>query len=205
MIEPIQIKVSDTIILYGLPARGTDGAAGYDLRADIQEPISVAPGTTTMVPTGISVFIKDRNVAAYVFPRSGLAYKHSVTLQNAVGLIDSDYQGEIKVLLRNEGTEPFEVNPGDRIAQMVFAPVYHPMMAVVQEFVTTTRGTGGFGSTGVASRTLAEGEAPDSAPGKHIPAQLLGNDEPLTPGEEFEVVQRYEPTGFELLEAAYGE
>jgi dUTP pyrophosphatase len=203
--EVIELKVLDPdILLYGIPSRESLGAAGYDLRACIKESIIVPSETTVKFPTGIAIYIKDIHTAALVFPRSGLAHKFSITLQNAVGLIDSDYQGEIQVLLRNEGSEPYKVNPGDRIAQLVFTPVFHPMVSIVQSFVSSDRGAGGFGSTGYSSDTRTAD--PELRPeGFATPGQLLGNELPIETGLELETVIKYEPTGFESLEAEYGE
>lgn len=204
----IELKVvNPEILLYGIPTTETLGAAGYDLRACIEVPITILPDTTVKIPTGIAIHIKNRDLAGMIMPRSGLAANFSLTLQNAVGLIDSDYQGELQVLLRNEGRDIYRVMPGDRIAQLVFVPIKHPMVAVVQEFTPTTRGSGGFGSTGISSRNLsasASHEEP-SDPGREFPTQSLGNDELTFPGTIMPNVLLYEPTGQELLEVEYGD
>jgi dUTP pyrophosphatase len=203
MVEPIQLKVLDPeVLLYGIPSRESLGAAGYDLRASHE--VIIEPNTASVIGTGIAIYIQDKNIAACLFPRSGLAAKHSLTLQNAVGLIDSDYQGELKVLLRNEGSKPYTVQVGDRIAQLVFVPVIHPMISVVSSFILSGRGSGGFGSTGIQSPSLSA--SPLLRPeGQITPTQLLGNPLPLEVGAEIETVVKYEPTGLELLEAEYGE
>lgn len=205
---PVEIKIIDPAVLsYGVPTTETAGAAGYDLRACIETPVTVLPDSVFKVPTGVAIHIKNRHYAGMIMPRSGLAAKFSITLQNAVGLLDSDYQGEVCILVRNEGREPYKINPGDRIAQLVFVPVVHPMLIVVQEFDTSKRGTGGFGSTGVVSRDLATASQyePDSTSGRVLPSQYLGNDHALTPGEITIPNMMYMPTGQELLEAEYGE
>lgn len=156
--KPVQLKVvSDLLLQWGTPVRQTIGAAGYDLFACIPEDILVPSDATVAVPTGFALHIEDPNVVAKIYPRSGISLRNNITLANAVGVIDSDYQGEIKVLLRNESWEDFVVRPGDRIAQMLFEPVLHPPLAVVLSFSSTTeRGEGGFGSTGEGSTKKAE-------------------------------------------------
>ena len=204
----IQLKVTNPdILLYGIPTTETAGAAGYDLRACIEEPITILSDTMVKVPTGMAIYIEDRGVAGMIMPRSGLAANFNLTLQNSVGLIDSDYQGELQVLLRNEGREPYKVNPGDRIAQLVFVPVIHPMVSVVSSFEPTDRGSGGFGSTGYASRDLATATQyePPSPTGRELPTQNLGNDSPIHLGEVISVAELYPPTGQELFEAEYGD
>ena len=204
----IQLKVTNPgILLYGIPTTETAGSAGYDLRACIEDPITIPPDTMFKVPTGVAIYIENRAVAGMIMARSGLAANFSLTLQNSVGLIDSDYQGEIQVLLRNEGREPYKINPGDRIAQLVFVPVIHPMVSVVSSFEPTDRGSGGFGSTGYASRDLATGSQyePSSPEGRQLPTQNLGNDSPIHSGNVTSVTELYTPTGLELLEAEYGE
>ena len=202
----VQLKVINTAILeYGIPTTESLGAAGYDLRACISAPVVVPVEDTIAVPTGIAIHIQDRNLAAFIFPRSGLAAKHHLTLQNSVGVIDSDYQGELVVLLRNESQIPYTVRPGDRIAQLVYMPVVHPMVSIVSSFHDETiRGTGGFGSTGVQSPSLHT-EPTLGYEGRDTPTQSLGNDLPITPGTIEDVVVNYEPTGQELLEAEFGD
>ena len=132
-----------------VPVRATEGSAGVDLRANTSEPFELKPGETKLVETGLAIHLDDVRVAAMILPRSGLGHKHGVVLGNLTGLIDSDYQGELMVSLWNRSTEPFTVNPGDRIAQMVIVPVMQPEFVVVDSFESTERGAGGFNSTGV--------------------------------------------------------
>lgn len=132
------------------PAYASLGAAGLDLRANIAEQLVLQPGQTVLVGTGYAVFLEDPGFAAMLLPRSGLGHKHGIVLGNLVGLIDSDYQGQLQVSLWNRGTEPFTVEPGDRIAQMVIVPVVQAEFVLTDDFASTDRGTGGFGSTGKA-------------------------------------------------------
>ncbi|MDN3647955.1 dUTP diphosphatase [Reinekea marina] len=138
-------KIGDTI---ELPSYGTEGSAGMDLRACLDEPLTVLPGETHLIKTGIAIYIEDPSLAATIIPRSGLGHKHGIVLGNLVGLIDSDYQGELMVSCWNRGQDAFTIEPGDRIAQMVLVPVIQAHFAIVDEFVETDRGAGGFGSTG---------------------------------------------------------
>jgi len=131
-----------------LPAYATDGSAGMDLRACLDAPLTLAPGAAELVSTGIAIHLADPGLAAVLLPRSGLGHKHGVVLGNLVGLIDSDYQGPLMVSLWNRGGEPFTVQPGDRIAQMIVVPVVHARFEVVSSFEETARGAGGFGHTG---------------------------------------------------------
>lgn len=133
---------------YPLPSYATDGSAGLDLRALLDAPIDLAPGDTHLIPTGMAIHIADPGVAAVILPRSGLGHKHGIVLGNLVGLIDSDYQGQLFVSCWNRGVNPFRVEVGERIAQLVFVPVIRPALAEVQEFTPTERGEGGFGHTG---------------------------------------------------------
>jgi deoxyuridine 5'-triphosphate nucleotidohydrolase len=133
---------------YPLPQHATTGSAGMDLRACIDAPLLLAPGSAELIPTGISIYIADPGLAAVLLPRSGLGHKNGIVLGNLVGLIDSDYQGPLMVSVWNRGAAPFTVNPGDRIAQMVFVPVVQVAFEVVEDFSATARGTGGFGSSG---------------------------------------------------------
>jgi dUTP pyrophosphatase len=119
-----------------------------DLRVCIDEPLSIAPQQTVLLPTGLALYIADPKLAAVLLPRSGLGHKHGIVLGNLVGLIDSDYQGELKISCWNRGSESFLVNPGERIAQLVFVPVQQVRFEVVDEFIQTDRGAGGFGSSG---------------------------------------------------------
>ena len=131
-----------------LPAYATDGSAAMDLRACLDAPLTLAPGQAELVPTGIAIHIADPGLAAMLLPRSGLGHKHGLVLGNLVGLIDSDYQGQLMVSLWNRGREPFTVQPGERIAQMVIVPVLRARFEVVDSFDESARGAGGFGHTG---------------------------------------------------------
>jgi dUTP pyrophosphatase len=133
---------------FPLPAHATAGSAGMDLRACIDAPLILSPGAAVLVQTGISIYIADPDLAAVLLPRSGLGHKHGIVLGNLVGLIDSDYQGPLMVSVWNRGTLPFTINAGDRIAQLVFVPVVQVGFEVVEDFSTTARGAGGFGSSG---------------------------------------------------------
>jgi dUTP pyrophosphatase len=135
---------------FPLPAHATHGSAGMDLRACIDAAIVLAPGAAELIPTGISIFIGDPDLAAVLLPRSGLGHKNGIVLGNLVGLIDSDYQGPLMVSVWNRGAVSFTINPGDRIAQMVFVPVVQVAFDVVEDFSATARGAGGFGSSGRA-------------------------------------------------------
>ncbi|MFI3256628.1 MAG: dUTP diphosphatase [Psittacicella sp.] len=132
-----------------LPSRSTEGSCGYDLRAIIDENIILHPGEVKLISTGFALNMQDPNMAAFIFPRSGLGHKHGIVLGNSTGVIDSDYQGEIKVSLYNRSTEDFIISFGDRIAQLVFMPVLLPKFDLVDEFEETQRGESGFGHTGV--------------------------------------------------------
>jgi dUTP pyrophosphatase len=132
------------------PHYATPGAAGMDLRACIEAPVRLHPGETKLVPTGIAIHLDDPGMAAMILPRSGLGHKHGIVLGNLVGLIDSDYQGEILVSLWNRGKEVFLLNPLDRIAQLIVVPVLQVAFNVVENFEASHRGAGGFGSTGKA-------------------------------------------------------
>ena len=131
-----------------LPTRASEGAAGYDLRACIDEPITLGKGRIFAVPTGVAIELPSKNLVAVVCARSGLAIRHGIALANGVGIIDSDYRGEIKVGLINLGEEDFVINPDERIAQMLIMPVETPELTVSEELSDTQRGSGGFGSTG---------------------------------------------------------
>ena len=131
-----------------LPEYATDGSAGLDLRACIDEPVTIGPGETLLVATGIAIHIADPGYAAVILPRSGLGHRHGIVLGNLVGLIDSDYQGEVGISCWNRGSEPYVVEPGDRIAQLVVVPVARARFELVEEFTETERGAGGFGHTG---------------------------------------------------------
>ena len=133
---------------FPLPAHATQGSAGMDLRACMEAPLVLAAGAVELLQTGISIYIADPHLAAVLLPRSGLGHKHGIVLGNLVGLIDSDYQGALMVSVWNRGTAPFTINPGDRIAQMVFVPVVQVNFEVVEDFSTSVRGAGGLGSSG---------------------------------------------------------
>ncbi|HIG0326741.1 TPA: dUTP diphosphatase [Legionella pneumophila] len=150
MHQVIQLKILDSRIgdTIPLPAYATDGSAGLDLRVCTSEAMQVAPQQTVLLPTGISIYIADPKLAAVILPRSGLGHKNGIVLGNLVGLIDSDYQGELKISCWNRSQEHFTVNPGDRIAQLVFIPVVQASFEVVNQFTESSRGEGGFGSSG---------------------------------------------------------
>jgi dUTP pyrophosphatase len=144
----IDVRILDARLHDMPPAYGTAGAAGLDLRACVEAPIVIEANETILVPSGIAIHLADPGLAAMILPRSGLGHKHGIVLGNLVGLIDSDYQGEIKVSLWNRSSTPFEVNPLDRIAQLVVFPVLQVSMNIVEAFAATDRAEGGFGSTG---------------------------------------------------------
>ena len=144
----IDLKVLDPRMAAHLPAYATPGSAGLDLRACLDAPYVLAPGQTTLIPTGLAVHIADAGFAALLLPRSGLGHKHGIVLGNLVGLIDSDYQGPLMVSCWNRGHAPFTIQPMERIAQMVIVPVLHVGFRRVEEFAASARGSGGLGSTG---------------------------------------------------------
>ena len=146
----IDLKVLDARMASHLPAYATPGSAGLDLRACVDAPLHVEPGQTVLIPTGIAIHIAHKHLAAMILPRSGLGHKHGIVLGNLVGLIDSDYQGPLMVSCWNRSSTAFTVQPLDRIAQLVIVPVVHADFRVVDEFATSDRGAGGFGSTGKA-------------------------------------------------------
>ena len=146
--KKLDVKVLDERIRAQLPAYATNGSAGLDLRACIDEPITLGPGDASLVPTGLAIHLADPGLAAMIIPRSGLGHKHGIVLGNLVGLIDSDYQGQVLVSCWNRGREPFVVNPLERIAQLVVVPVVQVELNVVASFEESERGAGGFGSTG---------------------------------------------------------
>ena len=131
-----------------MPHYATDGAAGMDMRAYIPETLEIAPSETHLIPSGLAMHIEEPGLAAMLLPRSGLGHKHGIVLGNLVGLIDSDYQGQVFISVWNRGRESFTVQPGERIAQMVIVPVVHADFEVVEEFTASVRGEGGFGHTG---------------------------------------------------------
>ena len=142
------VRVLDERMRAQLPQYATAGAAGLDLRACIDHPLELAPGATSLVPSGLSIHIADPGYAAVILPRSGLGHKHGIVLGNLVGLIDSDYQGQIFVSCWNRGQTTFTIAPGERIAQLVVVPVVQVEFDVVNEFAASARGAGGFGSSG---------------------------------------------------------
>lgn len=140
-------RVGDSI---ALPNYATDGAAGLDMRACIDEALTVEPGETVLVPSGLAIHIEDTQLAAVLLPRSGLGHKHGLVLGNLTGLIDSDYQGQIFISCWNRSQKPYEIQPGERIAQMVFVQVEQVKFEIVEEFNDSSRGEGGFGHSGTA-------------------------------------------------------
>ena len=144
----LDIKILDERIRANLPSYGTAGSAGLDLRACIDEPLTLRPGESALVPTGLAIHLGDPGLAAIIIPRSGLGHKHGIVLGNLVGLIDSDYQGQVLVSCWNRGREPFVVNPLERIAQLMVVPVVQVELNIVPSFDESARGEGGFGSTG---------------------------------------------------------
>lgn len=150
MQQTIQLKILDPRVgdTIDLPSYATSGSAGLDLRVCLDEPLQIAPQETVLLPTGLSIYIADPNLAAVILPRSGLGHKHGIVLGNLVGLIDSDYQGELKISCWNRNNEHFTVQPGDRIAQLVFLPIVQARFTIVDTFIESSRGEDGFGSSG---------------------------------------------------------
>ena len=146
--KTIDIKILDARLGEYLPSYATSGSAGLDLRACIDEPMEILPGETKLIPTGLAIHIADPGYAALILPRSGLGHKHGIVLGNLVGLIDSDYQGQLMVSTWNRGTDAFTLNSMERLAQLVIVPVLQVGFNVVEEFAESDRGAGGFGSTG---------------------------------------------------------
>ena len=144
----VDIKIINEMIKEHLPDYGSIGSAGLDLRACINEEMTIKPGETVLIPTGFAMFLKNPDYAACILPRSGLGHKHGIVLGNLVGLIDSDYQGELMVSCWNRSGENFAIKPLDRIAQMIIVPVMQANLNIVEDFEATDRGSGGFGSTG---------------------------------------------------------
>jgi len=146
--QKLDVKILDERIRAQLPSYATPGSAGLDIRACIDAPMTLQPGETKLIPSGLAIHLGDPTLAAVLIPRSGLGHKHGVVLGNLVGLIDSDYQGQVSVSLWNRGHDPFVVNPMERIAQMVVVPVVQVELNIVESFDESSRGAGGFGSTG---------------------------------------------------------
>ncbi len=144
----VQVKILDDRLRGQMPSYATPGSAGLDLRAALQAPLTLEPGAAELIATGLSIHLGDPGFAAMILPRSGLGVKHGIVLGNLVGLIGSDYQGPLMVSCWNRGQHPFTIAPLDRIAQMVIVPVVQARFEVVDDFVASTRGSGGFGSTG---------------------------------------------------------
>lgn len=146
--KTVDLKILDPRVKEQLPAYATAGSAGLDLRACIDAPLVIEPGTTHLIPTGLAIHIDDPAYAAMILPRSGLGHKHGIVLGNLVGLIDSDYQGQLMVSTWNRGSTAFTLHPMERLAQLVIVPVLQVQFNVVEEFSASERGAGGFGSTG---------------------------------------------------------
>ncbi len=147
--QKLQVKILDERLRSQLPQYSTTGSAGLDLRACLDEPLEIHPGQTVLIPTGISIFIANPQYCALILPRSGLGHKHGIVLGNLVGLIDSDYQGQLMVSTWNRNHTPYAIQPFERIAQLVITPVLQVELEIVEEFIHSDRGIGGFGSTGV--------------------------------------------------------
>ena len=148
--RPLKVRILDARIgtEFPLPQYATAGSAGLDLRACLDQAVTLEPGRAELLPTGLAIYVADPGLAAVVLPRSGLGHKHGIVLGNLVGLIDSDYQGQLMVSCWNRGREPYTVQPGERIAQLVIVPVVQVALEVVEDFAATSRGAGGFGSSG---------------------------------------------------------
>ena len=144
----IDVKILDSRLSNQLPAYATPGSAGLDLRACLDEPLTLQPNAWQLVPTGLAMYLKDPAYAALILPRSGLGHKHGIVLGNLVGLIDSDYQGQLMVSAWNRSTVPFVIEPMERIAQLVIVPVVQAQFNIVEAFAQSERGEGGYGSTG---------------------------------------------------------
>ncbi len=146
----LQVKILDVRVgrELALPAYATSGSAGLDLRACLDAPLTLQPGRAELIPTGLAIHLEDPGLTAVILPRSGLGHRHGIVLGNLVGLIDSDYQGELKVSCWNRSSEPFTIEPGERIAQLVVVPVVQVELRVVEEFEASRRGAGGFGHSG---------------------------------------------------------
>jgi dUTP pyrophosphatase len=148
--HPLKVRILDARVGqdFPLPAYATEGSAGMDLRACIDQAVVLSPGQTQLIATGLAIHIDDPGLAAMILPRSGLGHKHGIVLGNLVGLIDSDYQGQLMVSMWNRGQSPFTIEPGERIAQLVVVPVVQVQLEVVEDFAGSARGAGGFGHSG---------------------------------------------------------
>jgi deoxyuridine 5'-triphosphate nucleotidohydrolase len=148
----LQVRILDARLgnEFPLPAYATDGSAGLDLRACVTAPLVLAAGSAELIPTGLAIHVQDPGLAALILPRSGLGHKHGIVLGNLVGLIDSDYQGQLLVSCWNRSVQPFTVSPGERIAQLVIVPVVQVQLQIVEDFTASARGAGGFGHSGRA-------------------------------------------------------
>ncbi len=160
--KSIQLKILDPKIgkEFPLPTHATDASAGLDLRACLDKPFTLLPNTVELIPTGISIFMGDPNMAAMIMPRSGLGHNHGIILGNSIGLIDADYQGELKISCWNRSKDAFQIQPGDRIAQLVFVPIVRTQFEIVKKFAESERGEGGFGHSGIGN---IKKEAPETA------------------------------------------
>ena len=148
--RPLKVRILDARIgkEFPLPAYATGGSAGLDLRACLDAPLKLEPGDAQLIPTGLAIYVEDPGLAAVILPRSGLGHKHGIVLGNLVGLIDSDYQGQLMVSVWNRGEVTYTIKPGERIAQLVVVPVVQVELQVVEDFADSTRGAGGFGHSG---------------------------------------------------------
>ncbi len=148
--KTVQLKILDSRLNteFPLPDFATEGSEGVDLRACVDAPLTLEPGATTLIPSGMAIYIEDPSLAAIILPRSGLGHKHGIVLGNLVGLIDSDYQGQVFVSCWNRSDDSFVIEPGTRIAQLVFVPIVQAEFQIVEEFTESQRGAGGFGHTG---------------------------------------------------------
>ena len=150
-LQPLQVKLLDPRFgdSWPLPAYATEASAGMDLRAATEAPLVLAPGDTALIPSGLAIHVADPNLCAIILPRSGLGHRHGIVLGNGTGLIDADYQGPLLISVWNRGRDPFTIEPGDRIAQLVVLPIVRVALQVVDTFTDSVRGSGGFGHTGV--------------------------------------------------------
>jgi dUTP pyrophosphatase len=149
-LRPLKVRILDARVgtEFPLPAYATDGSAGLDLRACLDGPLVLEPGQAQLIPSGLAIHVEDPGLAAVILPRSGLGHKHGIVLGNLVGLIDSDYQGQLMVSCWNRGRQPYTIQPGERIAQLVVVPVVQVALEIVQDFADSKRGASGFGHSG---------------------------------------------------------